>query len=92
MILKISSLSDSFSGASSFLDSSTIFHRTSLFNTILESLGWGEKGSVFKFTQKCLNKKWELPQGFEGISYNFLVPPLSKMPLKYVGNPILRIQ
>ena len=73
MILKTSSLSNSFSGTPSFLDSSTIIDRTDHHLTISESLGWGQKGGAFKLSQKCLNNKLELPKGFEESGCNFFV-------------------
>ena len=91
MILKISSLRNSFSGATSFLDNSTIFDRTDHHLTISESLGWGQKGGVFEFSQKCPKNKSELPQGFERSSCNFYIPTPIHMPFEYVTECIFRI-
>ena len=91
MILKSSSLSNSFSGATSFHDSSTIIDRTDHCHTISESLGWGQKGGVFEFSQKCPKNKSELPQGFERSSCNFYIPTPIHMPFEYVTECIFRI-
>ena len=72
MIFKIRPDENPFLAPSIFNHSSANFDPTELCQTILESLGWGEKGGVFEFAKNCPNKKWQLTEDFQRIGYNFL--------------------
>ena len=72
MIFKIRPDENPFSAHFIFNHSSANFDPTELCQTILESLGWGENGSVFEFAKNCPNKKWQLTEDFQGIGCNFL--------------------
>ena len=57
MIFKIRPDENPFLAPLIFNHSSANFDPTVLCQTILESLGWGEKGGVFEFAKNCPNKK-----------------------------------